>query len=108
MYTNRLLCITAFSTLIFAGAAAADDQINSLKKANTDMCVKIGSNVPDAPKDSKLSAPYCECVHDNYWASVPKNEQDELLARGTSPGIQKNMDARMAVAQASCKKKVGF
>ncbi len=108
MLTTRLLFLTSFSALFSASAAEADDRINSLKKANTDMCIKIGSNVPDAPKDAKLSAPYCGCVSDNYWASVPKSEQDELLTRGTSPGIQKNMDARMTVAQVSCKKKIGF
>ncbi len=105
---SSAIAAVLFSTCLLAGAAQANDPISALKKANTDMCIKIGSNVPDAPKDTKLTAPYCQCVSDNYWASVPKAQQDELLTRGTSPGIQTSMDARMASAQLACKKKVGF
>jgi hypothetical protein len=108
MQIPRLTSAVAISVLFLTSTALADDRINSLKKMNTDMCIQIGSNVPDAPKDSKLSGPYCQCVSDGYWGSVPKAEQDELLTKGSSPGIQKNMDARMAVAQAACKKKIGF
>ncbi len=75
---------------------------------NTDMCVQIGSNVPAAPKNPKLLAPYCACVSDVYWQSVPAAEQNELATKGTSPGVQKNMDTRLASAQGACKTKIGF
>lgn len=91
-----------------ATAASTAEMVTGLKKMNTDMCVQIGSNVPDAPKNPKLTVPYCGCVSDVYWQSVPVAEQQELAKKGASQGVQKNMDARMAAAQNACKKKIGF
>ena len=107
-------CTAAFSICLLVAtsgavsAASTAEVVDGLKKMNTDMCVQIGSNVPDAPKNPKLVAPYCGCVSDAYWQSVPANEQKELATKGTSQGVQKNMDARLVAAQRACKKKIGF
>lgn len=91
-----------------ASAVTTAEAIGSLKKMNTDTCVQIGSNVPDAPKNPKLIAPYCGCVSDAYWMAVPVSEQQELLTKGASPGMAKNLDSRMAAAQVACRKKLAF
>ena len=107
-------CTAAFSICLLVAtsgavsAASTAEVVDSLKKMNTDMCVQIGSNVPDAPKNPKLVAPYCGCVSDTYWQSVPATEQQELATKGTSQGVQKNIDARLVAAQRACKKKIGF
>jgi hypothetical protein len=103
-YSVMLLALLSGVT----SAAMADDRINGLKKVNTDMCIRFGVNMPDAPKDAKLVPGYCNCVSDTYWASVPKAESDELLSTGTSARVQQNLTARMNAAQVACKKKIGF
>lgn len=89
-------------------AASPAQVIDGLKKMNTDMCVQMGSNVPDAPKNPKLVAPYCGCVSEVYWQSVPTAEQQELATKGTSLSVQNKADACIAPAQKACKKKIGF
>ena len=111
MRSNSFLLALFFFCLGIATLASAvtkADAIGSLKKMNTDACVQIGSNVPDAPKNPKLIAPYCGCVSDAYWMAVPVSEQEELLTKGNSPGIAKNLDSRMAAAQVACRKKLAF
>jgi hypothetical protein len=104
--TTVFCLIAACSTVAIAASTA--QVVDGLKKMNTDMCLQIGSNVPDAPKKVNLLAPYCGCVTELYWQSVPAAEQQELASKGTSAGIQKNLDARLAAAQGACKKKIGF
>lgn len=96
---------------VWSGAAAAAstaEVIDGLKKMNTDMCIQIGSNVPHAPKDPKLVSPYCACVSEAYWQSVPDAEQQEVISKGSSPGVRRNLNTRMLAAQAACKKQIGF
>lgn len=106
----RLTIAFLYLPAVWSGASAAGspaDAINGLKKKNTDLCVQVGRHVPDAPKNPKLVAPYCGCVSEAYWQSVPTAEQQALVRKGTSPGVEKNRDARMAAAQVACKKKIG-
>lgn len=98
------LSVSALTTTI----AHADERLEGLKKINTDFCKRAGTHLPDAPKDAAQVEPYCHCVSDSYWESVPKSEVDELLGKGTSPAIQANLKPRMKAAQLGCKKKIGF
>ncbi len=90
------------------GLAWADERLDGLKKMNTEACVSFGSSLPGAPKDAKLIEPFCDCVSDNYWASVPQSEIDELLSAGHSVSLGRHVTERMGAAKASCKKKLGF
>ena len=104
----RYIAAVLISVVSFSGNAVADERIDSLKKMFTKMCTEVGANAPDAPKNPKQVAPYCQCTAESYWESVPKTERDELLSTGQSAGIQAKMESRMSSAQAKCKKTVGF
>lgn len=93
---------------LLSGNAVADDRFDGLKKMNTDMCITAGGQIDAHPKDPKLVKPFCNCLTETYWDSVPKADVKELLTTGNSIGIQNNIEKRMDAATAVCKKKVGF
>lgn len=95
-------------SLVLAHNAMADERLDGLKKMNTDICMQIGAEAAGAPAEGKLTAPYCNCVTNAYWDSVPKSEVQQLMTDGQSPGIGANLKARMEAAKKMCKKKLEF
>ena len=104
----RKISAAVLGLVLLTGNAMADDRFDGLKKMNTDLCISAGTHIDGAPKDAKLVKPYCNCVTESYWDSVPKSEIQELLTAGTSKGIRDNLQKRMDAAKALCRKKVGF
>lgn len=94
--------------VLLANNAMADDRLEGLKKMNTDLCIRAGAHVAGAPSDAKLTVPYCNCVTQTYWDSVPKSEVEELMTGGRSPSIGANLKPRMDAARSVCKKKLAF
>lgn len=90
------------------GAAKADDMLANLKAANIEACMKAGVHPKDAPKKAELVEPYCKCVTDAYWDSVPKASINQLITEHHSPDVADNYRPRMAAAKAVCKKKLDF
>jgi TRAP-type C4-dicarboxylate transport system substrate-binding protein len=100
-----LTCLT-----LLTGAAMADDRVDRAKKKNTDMCITLSTAVRDSTMTVKQAAPYCACVSDTFWDSVPKSEQKAILENGASTEIRAggHWQPRAEAAQATCKKKLGF
>lgn len=103
---NTMVALLGFA--ILTNSAIAEDRLDDLKKINTEMCIRAGAHVAGAPSDAKLTEPYCNCVTQAYWESVPKSEVAELMAGGSSLGIRTNQKARMDAAKSACKKKLSF
>ncbi|MEO6920619.1 MAG: hypothetical protein ABI171_16685 [Collimonas sp.] len=78
-----------------------------LKKANTDICLRMGASARGAPKAPEKMPVFCGCVSDAYWSSVPQGEYDALIHTGKSPLLEANMDKRLEIAKAACLKKAG-
>lgn len=91
-----------------AHAVDKPDPLASLKAANRDACVQAGVRPKDAPKREELVAPYCQCVSDVYWDSVPAASVQELLTQHDSPDIRDNYKTRWQAAKSSCRQKLGF
>ncbi|PUA16775.1 hypothetical protein [Glaciimonas sp. PCH181] len=78
-----------------------------LKKANTEICIKMGRSAQGAPKNEAKMPAFCNCVTDTYWDSVPQAEYNLLTASGKSPSLEANMEKRLNLAKAICLKKAG-
>lgn len=104
-------CLSLVSSFAFAQLT-----LETLKKGNTDFCIEAGTKMPGAPKDTKQIKPYCSCVSDVYWDSVPKKDFEDFIKEQSSDGddhdagdrIAEASQPRMKAAMAACKKKIGF
>lgn len=107
-YRIAVVCNVILLSGAASGAAQAQDGLVEYKKGNTDACMQLGTRAPSSPRDPRQLAPYCHCVSERYWASVPKRDVDVLLSTGRSFEIGKNVVARLHVAMAACKQRMGF
>lgn len=96
--------IGALLALFAIGAQAAPDRrLDGLKQIERNRCLLQGNTGPGAPKNLKLVPKYCECVANNYYDGLPKDEVDELLSAGQSADIDTRKEVRMAQARTACK-----
>jgi hypothetical protein len=96
--------IGAVLALLAAGAqAASDSRLDGLKRVERSRCERAGNTGPGAPKNLKLVPKYCECVANNYYDNLPKDEVDQLLSAGQSAAIDERREVRMAQARTACK-----
>lgn len=102
-----LAAITAFSLVAASQLAWGAKVMPELKKANTDICLKMGASARGAPKAPEKMPAFCGCVSDAYWNSVPQSEYNLLLQTGKSPSLEANLEKRLDVAKAACLKKTG-
>lgn len=103
---NILGAIAALS--LCTANAAANEQLDALKKMNIQMCAGGGVGADGKPTTPKLAEAFCTCTTHTYWDSVPKAELQELLTTGDSKRVTANVDKRWKAAEAVCKKKAGF
>jgi hypothetical protein len=102
----RMVAIAGLAlALAAAGAqAASDPRLDGLKRVTRSMCLRAGNTGPGAPKNLKLVPKYCECVADQYYDHLPKEEVDQLLSDGQSAAIDERKEVRMAQARTACKR----
>ena len=94
------------AVLLCALPAQAATVMPELKKANTEICIKMGESAPGAPNDPARMPAFCDCVSDAYWDSVPQKEYNMLTQTGASPALEAGMEKRLNLAKAACLKKV--
>ncbi|GAB2860905.1 hypothetical protein GCM10027277_31930 [Pseudoduganella ginsengisoli] len=92
-----------FALLAAAAHAASDPRLDGLKRVERSRCERAGNTGPGAPKNLKLVPKYCECVANNYYDNLPKEEVDQLLSAGQSESIDERREVRLAQARTACK-----
>ncbi len=101
------LCAIAGQPALAAPAqpaqTAPDRRLDGLKQVERSRCLRAGNTGPGAPKNLKLVPKYCECVANNYYDGLPKEEVEQLLNAGQSDAIDERREVRMAQARTACK-----
>lgn len=107
---NRINTVVTLALLMSPWCQArADDRLDGMKKVNADGCVEAIKFEEHAPKNSQQVKPYCTCVYDVYFDGFTPVEKQQLYSGGTAPEkLLKQLPARLASAQAQCRKKIGF
>lgn len=90
------------------GTVHTEDRLAIYKKANNDACIELAPVSPGAPKNPAQLKPYCSCVAQYYWDSVPDRDVRLLLATGSAPEISRNVLVRLQMAMSACRTKIGF